>query len=125
MSSVYSTASVSLPDTLPKPTGYHILVAMPKVEEATKGGVLLPTDLRSKEDIASIVAQVVTIGRDAYPDTDARFKDGAWCKEGDWVVLSKYTGHRFEYDGCELRLINDDSVLAVVEDPTKVSRANA
>jgi len=125
MSSVYSTASVNLPDTLPKPTGYHILVAMPKVEEATKGGVLLPTDLKTREDIASIVAQVVTIGRDAYPDTDPRFKDGAWCEEGDWVVLSKYTGHRFEYDGCELRLINDDSVLAVVEDPTKVSRANA
>jgi len=125
MSSVYSTASVTIPETLPKPTGYHLLVVMPKVEEKTSGGILLPTDVKSREDVASIIGQVVSVGKDAYPSTDPRFSDGPWCREGDWVVLSKYTGHRFEYDHCEMRLINDDSVLATVEDPTKVSRTIA
>ncbi len=125
MTSVYSTASVVIPDTLPKPTGYHLLVVMPKVEEKTSGGILLPTDVKTKEDVASIIGQVVTVGKDAYPDTDPRFSDGPWCKEGDWVIISKYTGHRFEYDGVDMRLINDDSVLATVDEPTKVSRSNA
>jgi len=123
MSSVYSTASVTIPDTLPNPTGYHLLVIVPKVEEKTSGGILLPTDVKSKEDVASIIGQVVLIGKDAYPNTDPRFSDGPWCKEGDWVILSKYTGHRFEYEGTEMRLINDDSVLATVDQPTKVSRS--
>tara|TARA_X000001382_G_scaffold35382_1_gene23338 strand:- start:7209 stop:7589 length:381 start_codon:yes stop_codon:yes gene_type:complete len=123
--SVYSTAEIDLPDNLPIPTGYHILVVHPKVNETTAGGLFLPTDIKKAEDIASIVCKVVTIGKDAYPDTDPRFSDGPWCVEGDWVLLSKYTGHRFEYEGAELRIINDDSVMAVISDPTKVSRATA
>ena len=124
MASVYSTANVVLPDDLPVPTGYHILVSVPKVEEKTSGGIYLPNDIKEKEDIASIVAKVVSIGPDAYPEENQKYADGPWCVEDDWVLLSKYTGHRFEYDGIELRLINDDSVLAVISDPTKVSRAN-
>jgi len=125
MSSVYSTADVVVPDNAPVPTGYHILVVVPKVEEHTKGGVILPSDIKDREDIASIVAKVVTMGNNCYPREDTRFRGRPWCKEGDWVLLSKYVGHRFEYDGVEMRLINDDSVLAVIEDPTKVSRTNA
>ena len=98
---------------------------MPKVQEATKGGVLLPTEAKSREDVASIVGKVVSVGSDAYPDTDSRFQNGPWCKEGDWVLVSKYSGHRFEYDNVEMRLINDDAILATLEDPTKVSRATA
>ena len=125
MTSVYSTAEVVIPDNPPIPTGYHILVILPKVEEKTKGGVLLPTDVKNREDIASIVAKVISIGPDAYPNTENRFRNGDWCKEGDWILLSKYSGHRFEYGGSELRLINDDSVLAIVSDPTKISRASS
>ena len=61
MSSVYSTANVVIPDDAPTPTGYHILVVVPKVEEQTKGGIILPSDIIDKEDIASIVAKVVTL----------------------------------------------------------------
>ena len=125
MTSVYSTAEVVVPDNPPIPTGYHVLVILPKVEDKTKGGVLLPTDVKNREDIASIVAKVIAIGPDAYPENEFRFRNGPWCKEGDWILVSKYSGHRFEYEGCELILINDDSVLAVVSDPTKISRANA
>ena len=125
MTSVYSTAEVVVPDNPPAPMGYHILMVMPKVEEKTKGGVLLPGDAKNREDIASIVGKVVSVGKDAYPDTDPRFASGPWCQENDWVMVSKYSGHRFEFDGVEMRILNDDAILAVVEDPTKVSRATA
>ena len=111
-------------ERLPKPTGYRILILPFTMSSITKGGIHLASQTVDKERLATVVGYVVSLGPDAYGDL-GKFPDGAWCKEGDWVVLSKYTGHRFEYDGCELRLINDDSVLAVVEDPTKVSRANA
>ena len=125
MTSVYSTAEVVIPHNHPMPTGYHVLVVLPKVEDKTKGGVLLPTEIKNREDIASIVAKVVAIGPDAYPETEARFRNGAWCQVDDWVLISKYSGHRFEFEDIEMRLINDDSVLATVSNPTKVSRANA
>jgi len=124
MTSVYSTAEVFIPENPPKPMGYHLLVVMPKVQEATKGGVLLPTDTKSREDVASIIGKVVSVGEDAYPVGDPKFAKGPWCKEGDWVLLSKYSGHRFEYDNTEMRIVNDDSILATVSDPTKVSRAS-
>jgi co-chaperonin GroES (HSP10) len=125
MSSVYSTGEVVVPDNPPAPRGYHLLMVMPKVEETTKGGIYLPGDVKNREDVASIVGQVVKIGDTAYPNTDARFSSGPWCHEGDWVMVSKYAGHRFEYDGVEMRILNDDAILAVVSDPTKVSRATA
>ena len=69
MTSVYSTAEVVIPDNPPTPMGYHLLIAMPKVEEKTKGGVILPGDAKNREDIASIVGKVVSVGQDAYPET--------------------------------------------------------
>ena len=125
MTSVYATAEVVVPDNPPQPMGYHILIVMPKVQEQTKGGVLLPNEVKSREDIASIVGKVIKIGEDAYPNTDTRFASGPWCSEGDWVMVSKYAGHRFEYDGVEMRILNDDAILAVVTEPTKVSMAVA
>ena len=123
MTTVYSTAEVVIPDDFPKPTGYHILIVMPKVEEKTKGGVLLPSDAKNREDVASIIGKVVEIGPNAYHDKD-KFPKGPWCKEGDWVMLSKYAGHRFECSETEMRIVNDDAILAVVSDPTKIARAH-
>lgn len=125
MTSVYSTGAVVVPDNPPKPKGYHILIVMPKVDEKTKGGILLPGEVKSREDVASIVGKVISVGDTCYPETDSRFASGPWCQEGDWVMVSKYAGHRFEYDGTEMRIMNDDAILAVVDDPTKVSRATA
>ena len=123
MTSVYSTAEVQIPENPPKPIGYHLLFVMPKVQDATNGGVYLPTTTKTREDVASIVGKVIDVGDDAYPDTDRRFESGPWCKKGDWVLISKYSGHRFEYDNVEMRLLNDDAILATLDDPTKVSRA--
>ena len=81
MTSVYSTAEVDIPDNPPTPMGYHLLIAMPKVEEKTKGGVILPGDAKNREDIASIVGKVVSVGQDA-PRNNSRFASGPWCREG-------------------------------------------
>ena len=73
-------------------------------------------DTRRREEAASITGMILKIGPDAYADTE-RFPGGPWCKEGDWIVMRSYTGTRIEVHGQEFRIINDDSVEAIVEDP--------
>jgi co-chaperonin GroES (HSP10) len=107
---------------LPVPTGYKILVAMPKVEEKTDGGIYRPDQLIHAEQTASIFGCVVALGPDAYANLE-KFPNGPWCKEGDWVVFRSYSGTRFRLEGTEYRLINDDTVEAVVDDPRKIERA--
>lgn len=108
--------------SIPKPIGYRILVAMPSMEEKTKGGVYIPDKLRDAESVASVVGFVVDMGDDAYKD-DQKFPNGPWCKEGDWVVFRSYSGTRIRIDKQEFRLINDDTVEAVIDDPRKIVRA--
>ena len=107
---------------MPEPAGYRLLVALPEVKEQTEAGVYIPDERRDAETVASIVGFVMKMGPDAYSDTK-RFPNGAWCKEGDWVVMRAYSGTRVRIHGQEFRLINDDSVEAVVEDPRGVVRA--
>jgi len=108
---------------LPVPAGYKILVAMPKVEEKTEGGIYRPDNLITLEQTASIFGCVMTLGPDAYANKE-KFPNGAWCKPGDWVVFRSYSGTRFRLEGTEYRLINDDTVEAVVDDPRKIERAS-
>jgi co-chaperonin GroES (HSP10) len=110
------------PRQLPDPTGYRILVAPKAVEATTQTGIHLPDERVEKENDASIVFCVIKLGSDAYKDSK-KFPDGPWCKEGDWIVLSSYAGTRFKVQGMEFRIINDDTVLAVIDDPRRVSRA--
>lgn len=106
---------------LPSPKGYRILIVVPDVEEKTKGGIILPDALKSKEETASIVGQVLDMGVDCYADPD-RFPAGPYCQEGDWVMFRAYSGTRFKIDGKEFRLINDDSVEATLSGPEGVER---
>ena len=106
---------------LPAPVGYKLLIAIPPKEEKTEGGILLPEDTRRREEAASITGMILKIGPDAYTDQE-RFPSGAWCKEGDWIVMRSYTGTRIEVHGQEFRIINDDSVEAIVEDPRGIKR---
>ena len=106
---------------LPDPVGYKLLIAIPPKEEKTEGGFLLPEDTRRREEAASITGMILKIGPDAYTDQE-RFPSGAWCKEGDWIVMRSYTGTRIEVHGQEFRIINDDSVEAIVEDPRGIKR---
>ena len=111
---------------LPEPKGYRILIAIPKKEETFKDSqIVIAESLRQKEEIASIVGLVVKLGPQAYQDPD-KFPDGPWCKEGDFIIMRSYSGTRFQVTTPEghqeFRLINDDTVEAVIADPRVVTR---
>ena len=107
---------------LPQPCGYQLLVALSSQEEKTEGGVYVPDEWREREESAGIAAMVLRKGADAFTD-ESRFPSGAFCKEGDWVIMKAYSGFRVEIHGQQFRLINDDCVRAVIEDPRGVKRA--
>jgi co-chaperonin GroES (HSP10) len=107
---------------LPEPKGYKLLIALPKANEKTDGGVFLPEERRDAESTASIIGFVIALGPDAYGD-EKKFPTGPWCKEGDFVMFRSYSGTRFKVSGEEFRLINDDTVEAVVDDPRGYTRA--
>lgn len=106
---------------LPDPTGYKILIALPEAEEKTAGGIVKADVTRRIEEVGSMCGFVLKLGEDAYSDPK-RFPSGAYCKEGDWVMFRSYSGTRFSILGKEMRLINDDSVEAVVADPRGVTK---
>ena len=107
---------------LPDPSGYRILCAIPEVEEQTEGGIFKADITKQYEELTTPVLFVVKVGPDAYKD-EKRFPSGPWCKEGDFVLTRPHAGSRVKIHGREFRLINDDSVEAVVEDPRGISRA--
>ena len=107
---------------LPEPKGYRLLIALPEIDEKTQGGVIMPDGLVKDESTASIIGFVIKMGSDAYADKE-RFPNGAWCKDGDFVIFRSYSGTRFKVAGKEFRLINDDTVEGVVDDPRGYSRA--
>lgn len=108
--------------TLPLPTGYHILIALLDAKEKSEGGILIPEEITHREMVASVVGLVLSVGPDAYKN-EKRYPTGPWCKEGDFILFNPYSGTRVNVHGKELRLINDDTVLAVVIDPRGVKRA--
>ena len=101
---------------MPEPKGYKILIALPEPDEKTDGGIIKSRQTMYNEEVGSIVGFVLDMGPDAYANLD-RFPTGPFCQKGDWVVMRSYSGTRFLVHGKEFRLINDDSVEAVVEDP--------
>ena len=108
---------------LPMPVGYRVLIAMPVVEEAFEGTDLLKSvTTKNHEQVMSIIGLVLDMGEQAYSDPD-RFPNGPWCKQGDYVMFRANTGTRFTVEGLEYRLMNDDSIEAVVADPRGIPRA--
>ena len=106
---------------LPSPKGYKILIALPEPDEYTTGGIIKSAKSLQEEEVGSIVGMVLELGPDSYSDPQ-RFPSGAFCKEGDWIVMRSYSGTRFKVHGKEFRLINDDSVEAVVQDPRGIGK---
>ena len=123
---MYSAEKIELDEDttrkLPEPKGYKLLIAIPKLEEKTQGGVIIPDKLKGLEQTASIIVLVSAFGEAAYKDAE-KFPDGPYCKEGDFVIFRSYSGTRFKLRGEEFRLINDDTVEAVVDDPREYTRA--
>jgi co-chaperonin GroES (HSP10) len=101
---------------LPEPKGYKILIAMPGAEEKTEGGIIKAAVTRQLEEVGAMYGLVLKLGPDAYADKK-RFPNGPYCEEGDLILMRSYSGTRFRIHGKEFRLINDDSVEAVIQDP--------
>ena len=105
--------------SLPRPTGYRILILPFTLPEVTKGGIHIAKATLDKERLATVVGYVVAMGPDAYGDMN-KFPEGAWCKEGDWVIFGRYAGARFQIEGGDMRLLNDDEILATIGDPEAI-----
>ena len=110
-------------EKVPKPTGYRLVLFPLKLEGKTAGGIHLTDAVIEQASIATNVCKVIAVGPDAYMDK-IKFPNGPWCKKDDWIIITKYAGSRLSIDGGELRIINDDEVLAVVEDPRDILPAN-
>ena len=106
---------------LPEPKGYKLLIALPEPDEVTEGGIIKAKQTMELEEIGSICGFVLKMGPDAYED-EKKFPHGPYCNEGDWILMRSYSGTRFKIHGKEFRLINDDSVEAVVEDPRGIEK---
>ena len=123
MSEAEAVTEEQLEDILPLPAGYRVLIALPQVKETFDTTDLLKaSQTRYEEHIMSIIGMVVDMGSQAYADKD-RFPTGAWCKQGDYVMFRANSGTRFRIGGTEYRLMNDDSIEAVVPDPSGITRA--
>ena len=110
------------PLKMPEPSGYKILITLPKVaEQLGDSGLVLADSTKKAEETASCLGFVLKLGPMAYKG--AKFETGPWCQEGDFIIMRNYSGTRFKIHDQEFRLINDDQVEAVVDDPRGYTRA--
>jgi len=107
-------------ERLPQPTGYRILIIPYYPSEKTKGGIIVPDAVRERESFATVSAYVVKLGPDAYKDAQ-KFPSGSYANEKDWVLIGRYSGNRFKVEGLEVRIINDDNIIATILDPKDIS----
>jgi co-chaperonin GroES (HSP10) len=118
----------TLPDTdekkakqLPDPSGYRILCAIPEIDDKYDSGIIKSDITLQHEELLTTVLFVIKMGPDCYKDPN-RFASGPWCKEGDFILVRPHAGTRLKIHGREFRIINDDSVEGVVQDPRGISR---
>ena len=111
------------PLKMPTPKGYKILITLPKIEKQLgESGLILADSTQRQEELASCLGFVLKLGDMAFKD-EHKFPSGPWCEEGDFIIMRNYSGTRFKVNGQEFRLINDDMVEAVVDDPRGYTRA--
>jgi len=107
---------------LPQPTGWRILVLPFKMDEKTKGGLLMTESVLERQQVGSQCGLVLAMGPQCYNDKE-RYPNGPWCKVNEWVVFARYAGSRIQIEGGEVRLLNEDEVLATVKDPQDILHA--
>ena len=117
-----SKMDLTVLERLPKPTGWRVLILPYSMAPKTKGGIYIPEKTLERESYATVVGYVVSLGPDAYKDK-SKYPDGPWCKEKDWVIFGRYAGARFKMEDGEMRLLNDDEILATVQNPEDVFNA--
>jgi co-chaperonin GroES (HSP10) len=110
----------SLLERMPNPTGWRMLILPYKGKAVTKGGIMLAKETIDRESLATVVAYVLKCGPLCYADKD-KFGDTPWAKEKQWVLIGRYAGARFKLgDDAECRIINDDEVIATIDDPDDI-----
>ena len=114
-----SLIDTSLIDRMPSPTGWRLLVLPYKGKGKTEGGIYLPDQVIEQNEVSTQVGYVLKVGPLAYEDKQ-KFPTGLWCKKGDWVIFARYAGSRFKIEGGEVRILNDDEVLAKILDPEDI-----
>jgi co-chaperonin GroES (HSP10) len=121
LSGVLNTNQEEKAKQVPDPVTYHILCVLPNAEKEYEGGLLKASQTMQFEELLSPVLFVAKIGPDAFKD-EKRFPSGPSCKQGDFILVRPNTGTRMKIHGQEFRLINDDSIQAVVQDPRGIQR---
>ena len=106
-------------EKLPKPTGWRIIVLPFRMDEKTKGGIFMGQDTLDKQQVASQCGNVLAMGPQCYKDRQ-RYPNGPWCKVDDWVIFARYAGSRIQIEGGEIRLLNEDEILATVKNPEDI-----
>ena len=106
-------------DRLPEPTGWRLLILPYKGQGKTKGGIILSDDTIEERGYTTVTGLVLKVGPAAYKDKE-RFSNGPWCKKNDWIIFGRYAGSRFGIEGGEVRILNDDEIIAVVKDPEDI-----
>ena len=114
-----SKMDITVLERLPKPTGWRVLILPYTMSSKTKGGIYIPDQTLDRESYATVVGYVVSLGPDAYKDK-AKYPDGPWWKDKDWVIFGRYAGARFKIEGGEMRILNDDEILATINNPEDV-----
>ena len=105
-------------EKLPLPVGWRILVLPFEASKKSKGGIIYSDDAVERASIASTCGNVLAIGSQTYDKE--KFPEGPWCKKGDWVVFARYAGSRIKIQGGEVRLLNDDEILATIKNPEDI-----
>ena len=111
--------SGTLLERLPSPTGWRLLILPYRGKGKTESGVYLPDQVVEQNQVSTQVGYVLKAGPLAYQDEE-KFPKGPWCKEKDWVMFARYSGSRFNIDGGEVRILNDDEILARISNPEDV-----
>ena len=106
-------------DELPQPTGWRLIVLPFKMDEKTKGGIIMNESTLEKQQVASQCGNVLAMGPQCYTDKE-RYPEGPWCKIGDWVIFARYAGSRIQIEGGEIRLLNEDEILATIKNPEDI-----
>ena len=110
-------------EKVPNPSGYRITLFPLKLDNKTKSGIHLTDETVQESQLTTNICKVLKVGPDAYKDKE-KFPTGPWCKSDDCVLITRYAGSRIRIDGGELRIINDDEILAVIDDPRDILPAN-
>ena len=114
-----SLADQSLIERMPSPTGWRLLILPYRGKGRTEGGLYLPDKVVEDNQISTQVGFVLKMGPMAYKDPE-KFPSGPWCAEKDWVMFARYAGSRFKIDGGEVRILNDDEILAKIQEPEDI-----